>query len=304
MRSAIVRRGGACLGLAALFAVAFSAAKPPTKGITYRLRMSSQLPAFMAQVGAGDGAGGPLILARVKAIGKRARFDLQAFQPAPQGLSLDDYILMPDSAHAYFVNPAEKSYADGSQLMSNGGGLGMLGALAGMGGRRGGRGGDAAGGGRGGDVGGGARGGIDVSNIVTDLEQLDGDTLDGRQVKHYRLVAEMNVAIMGQPPSPLRIVMEMWTANLPYTIVNPFDMGTTVSPNDPAAKLTSKLIELRKQIDGTPVKSVVTTTISGLMNGALPPMEFVQTTAITDIREVDVDEKELQLPAGYIKKGG
>jgi hypothetical protein len=294
MRSAFVRRGAALFGLAALFAVAIAATKPPAKGLTYRIRMSSQLPAFMAQMGGGD-AGGPIVLARVKSIGSRARFDLQAFQPAPPGLSLDDYVLFLDSSRVYFVNPAEKSYVDGSALLGGGGGgLGMLGALAGGMGRRG----------RGGDAGGGMAPGMDIMGIVTDLEQLDGDTLDGRQVKHYRLVAEMSIAVMGQSPAPLRIVMEMWTANIPHKIVNPFDMGTTVAPNDPAAKLTTKLIELRKQIDGTVVKSVVTTTLSGLMNGALPPMEFVQTTAITEIKEADVDEKDLQLPAGFTKKSG
>jgi hypothetical protein len=289
MKASRLRRISALFGVAAVFGVALGATQPPTKGVTYRIRMSSKLPAIMSQMGANGDAGGPLILARVKAAGGRARFEIQAFQPAPQDLSLDDYILMLDSAHAYFINPGEKTYSDGSALLSNGGGLGMLGALAG--GRRG-----------------GANGGgpppVDISGIVTDLEQLDGDTLEGRTVKHYRIAAEMNVGIMNQQPAPMRIIIEMWTADIPQKIINPFDMGTSVSANDPAAKLTTKLVALRKQIEGTPVKTIVTTTISGLMNGALPSFEFVQTTAITEIKDADIDDKELQLPAGFTKKNG
>lgn len=278
-------------GLAALFGVAFAAAKPPTKGITYRLRMSSRLPAILAQMGGADGASGPLVLARVKAIGNRARLD---FLASPVGLNMDDYVLILDSSRMVFVSPEQKTYTDASALVSSGGGLGMLSSMAG-GGRR-------ARGGGGGDAGGGVPA-LDINGLVTDLEQLDGDTLDGRQVQHYRIVAEMNVAAMGQM-LPLRIVMEMWTANLPTAIVNPFDLSTTVSPTDPAAKLTSKLIELRKKIQGTPVKTVTTMTITGFMGGAGPPLEFVQTTAVTDIKEGEIDERELQIPVGFTKKGG
>jgi hypothetical protein len=308
MRSALSRRFGALVGLTALVAVAFAAAKPPARGVTYRLRMSSQLPQIMAQM-SGDG-GGPMVLARVKAIGSRARFDFQAFQPAPQNLSLDDYILILDSSRTVFVSPEQKAYGEAPGMLGGGGVLGMLGSMAG-GGRRavgaGGRGAAGGGGGAGGGAATGAAGaqrGVEFTGVVTDIEQLDGDTLDGRTVKHYRIVAEANAGIMGQM-LPIRILIEMWTANLPQKIVNPFDVMAQISPNDPGAnRLTLKLSELRKQVDGTPVKTVVNMTLSGLAGGTLPPLEFAQTTAITDIKEVDVDEKELAIPAGYTKKGG
>ena len=290
MRSPYTRRLTLTLSLAALVAVAFGATRPPAPGITYRLRVTSKLPTILSQMG-GDAAG-PLILAKVKAVGNRARFD---FQTVPAGLGMDDYVLVLDSSRVMLVNAEQKTYTDGTSLLGGGGGLGMLSSFAGSN-RRG-------GGGRGGAGGGGGMPAIDINGLVTDLEELDGDTLGGRQVRHYQLVAEMNVAVMGSM-APLRIVIEMWTAKLPYTIVNPFDLTGTVSPDDPAAKFTTKLIELRKKIEGTPLKTIMTTTISGLGNGALPPLEFVQTTAVTDIKEIDVDLKELQVPVGFTKKGG
>ena len=45
--------------------------------------------------------------------------------------------------------------------------------------------------------------------------------------------------------APMRVEMEFWTADLPYTIVNPFDLAGSVSPDDPAAKFTTRLLAER-----------------------------------------------------------
>jgi hypothetical protein len=84
--------------------------------------------------------------------------------------------------------------------------------------------------------------------------------------------------------------------------VNPFDLTGTASPDDPAAKLTNRLLAERKKIQGTPIKTVMTMIISGLGNGAVPPLEFGQTTQITDIKEIDIDPKELEIPAGFTRR--
>lgn len=285
MNSRLAHRATAFVGLAAMFAVAFAASRPPAKGVSYRLRMTTRLPAVMAQM-SGDAAG-PVIMAKVKSVGQRAKFEF--ISPAP-GVGVDDYILMQDSGRAVLVNTAEKTFMESPPGFGGGGGLGMLSSIAGAG-RRGGRGGDN----------GRAAPQIEISGLVTDLQQLDGDTLQGRQVRHYQLVAEMNVQVMGNL-APLRVEMEIWSADLPQAIVNPFDLTGTVSPDDPFAKFTSRLIELRKKIQGTPLKTVTTLTISGLGNGALPPLEFQQTMAITDIKDLDVDLKELEIPAGFTKR--
>jgi hypothetical protein len=272
--------------LAALSLALTAAATIPTKGVTYRVRMTTRLPAIMAQMGANGDAAGPVILAKVKAVGKKSRFD---FLSGPQNIGPDDYLLMLDSGRAVMVNAAEKTYSENSNFAQ--GGLGMLAQL----GRRGGR--------NGGNQNPNGFNGIEVNGLVTDLQELDGDTLEGRNVRHYQAVAEMNINVMNTM-APLRIEMETWTANLPYPIVNPFDLAVSGVPSDdPTSKLTTKLIELRKKMVGTPVKSIMRFTISGLGNGAVPPLEFVQTTAITDIKEMDVDEKEFAIPAGFTKKG-
>ena len=289
MRRIFLWQSGVMVGLTALCLALSTGAAPFTKGIAYRVRMSSRLPAQMAGMG-GDGGAGPLIVARASAVGNRARFDLLTFQPAPPGTSVDDYLLVLDSSTTVLVNPAERTYSDAAAMVS-GGRLGMLGALSG--GRRG---------GRGGAAGGGGMPQVDITGLVTDFEVVGLDTVDGRQTQHYRIVAEMSVAVMGNQ-TPLRIMIDTWTANVPYHIVNPFAGPTTASPDDPAAKLTAKLNELRKKIQGTPVKSVVTTSVTlGGPAGAGMALDFVQTTAITDIKEVDVDEKLLDVPAGFTKK--
>ena len=39
--------------------------------------------------------------------------------------------------------------------------------------------------------------GLDIGGIVTDFEIVGADTVDGRQTTHYRIVADMSVAVMG-----------------------------------------------------------------------------------------------------------
>jgi hypothetical protein len=279
MKTRLVRRAAVFAGVIAMVAITVSAARPPVKGVSYRLRMTTRLPQMMAQMQNGD-ATGPAFLAKVKAVGKNARFE---FQAVPQGapVSLEDYLLVLESGRAIMVNTAEKTYSEApASLGGQGGSLGMLGSVAGRSanGRQ-----------------------IEITGIDMDLQQLDGDTLQGRQVRHYQLVAEMSIQFMNNMV-PLRVEMETWTADLPQNIVNPFDISGTVSPDDPAAKLTTRLLAERKKMQGTPIKTVMTLIISGLGNGAVPPLEFGQTTQITDIQDVDVNPKELEVPAGYTKR--
>ena len=240
MRRVFSRQSGVLIALTALCLAPTVAARPYAKGITYRVRVSSRLPAIMA--GAGGADAGPLVLARASAVGSRARFELLAFQPMPAGVTLDDYLLVLDSAQSVFVKPDDKSYVDAARLLGRGG-LGMLASMTG--GRRG----------------GGAASQMDLSGLVTDFEVVGRDTTDGKSTQHYRIVAEMTVAVMGRQ-MPLRILIDTWTADLPYHVVNPFDGVAPNSPDDPAAKLTAKLAEYRKKIVGTPIKTVMTTTLT------------------------------------------
>jgi hypothetical protein len=286
MNTRIARRAAVISGAVAMLAITVSAVRPPVKGVTYRLRMTTRLPAMMAQLRNGD-ATGPEFVARVKAVGKNARFEMQS---VPQGAPIgpEDYLLFLESGRAIMVNTAEKTFSEApAGLGGSGGSLGMLGSIAGRS--------RAQADGRGGAP------QMEITGIDMDLQQLDGDTLQGRQVRHYQLVAEMNIQVMNTM-APLRVEMEMWTADLPYQIVNPFDISGTVSPDDPASKLTSRLLAERRKIQGTPIKTIMNMTISGLGNGAVPPLEFGQTTEIMDIKEMDIDPKQLDVPVGYTRK--
>lgn len=292
MKTNLTRRAAAVAGLAAMFAVAFAASRPPapTKGVTYRLLMTTRMPEMFSQMQQnGAAAAAPELLARVKVIGKKARFD---FVNVPRGtpIGVEDYVLVLDTSRAVFVNVDQKAYAEAPPMFSGGGSaLGMLSQIAGQSRRR------------------AAENPnsnvpqIELTGIDMDLQQLDGDTLQGRPVRHYALVAEMNVNVMNTT-APLRVEMEFWTADLPYAIVNPFDLTGSVSPDDPAAKFTARLIALRKQIRGTPIKTVMNMTITGLGNGALPPIEFGQTIQILDLKEGMIESKELEIPPTYTRK--
>ena len=77
-------------------------------------------------------------------------------------------------------------------------------------------------------------------------------------------------------------------------------------------------VERRNQIEGVPIKITTTTTLSGLENVTGLPglgrgggdtanpstLKITQTTAITSIKETDVDEKLLAIPEGFTGAGG
>jgi hypothetical protein len=281
MKTRVFRRASALAGLAAIVAVSLSATRPPLKGVSYRLRMTTRLPAMMQQMQNGT-LNPPSMLVRVKSVGKNARFE---FDSMPQGTPIPpgDYMLFLESGRAIRVSPKEKLYDEAPNgFGAAGGGLNLLGSIGGRGGQN---------------------GRADITGVDMDLQQLDDETIQGRQVRHYQLVAEFTLEVFNQT-TPVRIEMETWTADLRpnQKIVNPFDFADVVSPNDPASKLTTRLIAERKKMQGTPIKTSTAFIIQGLANGAIPPLEFGQTTEVLDIRDVDIDAKELDVPAGFAKR--
>ena len=282
MKTSFARRAAAILGAFAIVAIAVAATRPPAKGVSYRLRMQARLPSIMQQLQNPAGQN-PAVVARVKAVGKNARFDIDS---GPQGspVPVGDYMLFLETGRMIRVSPSEKVYDEAPNGFGAAGAnpIGMLGSVAGRGGN-------------------GRQ--VEITGIDMDLQQLDDETLQGRQVRHYQLVAEFTVEAMNNMV-PVRIEMETWTADLPPTqaIINPFDFVGTVSGTDPASKLTTRLLAERKKMQGTPLKTSMNFIITGLANGAVPPLEFGQTTEVLDIRSVDVDPKELDVPAGFTKR--
>lgn len=280
MPSRLSRRAAAFAGLVALATISTSASRPPLKGVSYRLRMNTRLPAIMQQMQNGNGMPAPAFLVKVKAAGKNARFE---FDSMPQGTPIPpgDYMLFLESGRAIRVSPKEKLFDEAPNGFGGaGGGLQLLNQVGGRGGRA-----------------------PDITGIDMDLQQLDDQVIDGRQVRHYQLVTEFMLDVMNQT-TPVRIEMETWTADLApnQTIVNPFDFAGAISSADPASKLTNRLMAERKKMQGTPVKMVTNFILTGLANGAIPALEFGQTIEVLDIKDIDIDPKELDVPAGFTKR--
>ena len=80
MKLTIARRAVALAGLVALTAVSISASRPPLKGVSYRLRMNTRLPAIMQGMQA-NAPQAPAFLVKVKAAGKSARFEFDSRAP-------------------------------------------------------------------------------------------------------------------------------------------------------------------------------------------------------------------------------
>lgn len=278
MNTMLFRRVTSLAALAAIVAVSVSATRPPLKGVSYKLRMTTRLPAMMQQMQNGS-ITPPAFLVKVKAAGKNARFE---FDSVPQGtpIPVGDYMLFLESGRAIRVSPKEKLYDEAPNgFGAAGGGLSLLNQVGGRGGRA-----------------------PEITGIDMDLQQLDDETIQGRQVRHYALVAEFMIEFMNQT-APVRIEMETWTADLApgQNVINPFDIAGTISPTDGASKLATRLLAERKKMQGTPIKTSTTFTIQ-LANGAVPELEFGQTTEVLDIKSVDIDSKELDVPAGFTRR--
>ena len=266
---AVAQRGGA----------SSRAAAAPLKGVSYTLRMRTRLPQIMEQMQNG-GIPAPSFLVKVKAYGKNARFE---FDSVPQGTPIPsgDYMLFLESGRAIRVSPKEKLYDEAPNgFGAAGGGISLLNSVGGRGGR-----------------------GADITGIDMDVQQLDDETIQGRQVRHYQLVTEFTLEVMNQT-TPVRIEMETWTADLApnQTIINPFDLAGSISPTDPTSKLTTRLMAERKKMQGTPIKTSTNFILSGLANGAIPALDFGQTIEVLDIKSIDIDPKELDVPAGFTKR--
>jgi len=206
-----------------------------------------------------------------------------------------------------------------------------------MGGGRGGFGGgppgDAAGGGRGagragrggppgggGARGAGRRGGrggmgqgflnqIQLLDVNFKLEKLGaGDQIDGRPTQHYRVTTDYRV-LWGDQTFPAHAVTELWTAQLPSQIPNPFEplIVADQSTDGPLIEYALKLRAIRAQIEGTPVKVTTNTSLSGVHDvvgfqsyvgndPTLDTLHIVQQTQITNVQAADVDPKLLAVP--------
>jgi hypothetical protein len=299
-------------------------------GLSFRVSASTRMYA-------GDTPSGQeneVMRGRGIAAGNHSRIEFLAFTPAPAGVTTDDYVIALDSGKAFIQHSASQTYTPANDEFGGpapvalarllGGGRGGLGRAAGGGGgfRGGGGGGGGgrparggAGGGRGGRgrVRGGAGSGLldqlEILDVKFNIEKLGaGDPIDGRATQHYRITTDYRI-VWSEQSLPAHAVSEIWTTALPTNIPNPFEplIVADQSTDGPLIEYALKLRAIRAQLDGTPVKVVTTTTLSGVrdvagfqsMLGPEPAdstIHIVQQTQITGIQPADVDPKLLIVP--------
>ncbi len=299
-------------------------------GVSFRVSSSTQVYAGATPRGQDD----EVMRGRGVALNNRSRIEFLAFTPAPQGVTTDDFLIALDSGKVFVEHAKDQRYTSANDTF---GGPAVVALGRVMGGGRGGfgggaRGGDAGGGGRAarggfggrGAGGGGARGGrrggrgglgqgfldqIQLLDVNFKFEKLGaGDPIDSRPTQHYRVTADYHV-VWGDQVFPAHAVTEIWSAQLPTQIPNPFEplIVADQSTDGPLIEYALKLRAIRAQIEGTPVKVVTNTELSGIhdvvaFQGYLgndptaDTLHIMQQTQITNVQPAEVDPKLLVVP--------
>lgn len=310
---------------------ALAAAAPAVRfapGVSFRINASTKIYA-------GDVPGGQddeVMRGRGVAVNNRSRIEFLVYTPAPANVTTDDYVFGADSGKAFIFHSGSQTYQPANDMFGGpavvalsrvlgggGGGRGFRGGGGPPGGARGGRGG---GGGGGGFPGRGARGGrgrgtggggflnqVQMLNVEFKLERLGaGDAIEGHPTQHYRVTTDYRI-VWGDQAFPAHAVTELWTTQLPTNVPNPFEpfLVADQSADGPLIEYALKLRAIHAQIEGTPIKVVTTTTLTGvkdvigfesLMNPDSPTdtIHVVQQTQITSIQPSDVDPKIVTVP--------
>lgn len=145
---------------------------------------------------------------------------------------------------------------------------------------------------------------ISFTNVTSKLEKVAGDSvIEGRSTTHYRSTVSYSMNMMGQAV-PSTIVSDYWLAKLPVQFGNPL-AGTQTAAAAGAPDASNPMAEIQKKsaeatppfTEGTPIRVVMSTTISAQGMNIISTM----TTALTNIKEGDVDASKITLPADYTK---
>jgi hypothetical protein len=333
-------RGGIVLATIAGLIGSIAAVTPSIRapGVSFRISSSTQVYAGSTPRGQDD----EVMRGRGIALNNRSRIEFLVFTPAPQGVTTDDYLIALDSGKAFVQHVKEQRYTSANdvfggpavvalgRVLGGGrggpGGGGAPGGDAGGGGRAaggrggfGGRGGGGPPGGGGAARGGGRRGrGGMAQGFLSQLELLDvnfkleklgaGEAIDGHPTQHYRVTTDYRV-VWADATFPAHAVTEIWTAQLPAPIPNPFEplIVADQSTDGPLVEYALKLRAIRAQIEGTPIKVTTNTALSGIHDivgfqsyvgndPTVDTLHVVQQTQITNVQPAEVDPKLLVVP--------
>ena len=332
-------RAVAACGVAAGLVPATAAFAPATRlapGLSFRVSAATRIFPGDTPRAQDD----EIMRGRGVAVNNHSRIEFLAFTPTPQGVTTDDFLIALDSGKVFVQHAKDQTFTPANDVFNGpavvalgrilGGGRGYArggGGDSAGGGNRGGRGGFGRGPGGGAGGGGGGFGGragrgrgrgalgqgflsqIQLLNVDFKLDKLGaGDAMDGRPTQHYRVTTDYRI-VWGDQVIPAHAVTELWTTPLPSNIPNPFEPFVVAdqSTDGPLIEYALKLRAIRAQIEGTPIKVVTTTSLSGIQgivgfqslvgnDPTIDKLTVIQQTQITNVQTADVDPKLLEVP--------
>ena len=154
-----------------------------------------------------------------------------------------------------------------------------------------------------------------VTSMKVQTEDLGaGEAVETRPTRRYRITADYEFKLYGQPRTA-KTTTEVWSVDFPHRVVEPFEGAAVAGDSLSYAGISARLVAEQKKIPGVHVKSVTTQTIPlSIMTGAeadvsasgqvAQTVSIVRTTTITALKEAEVDETLLSIPAGYRKVSG
>jgi hypothetical protein len=262
-------------------------------GVSYRVRVSTEIRGAPDVAGKGAAPAGMFFLGRVSAIGNRARVDVQAMEPATGGFVAGDYILHTDTG-AVVVHPDKSTYARFPATKPGAAGKAGAGAISGPMQMP------------------AEQRSLNITGSRVVVQKLGRDSVEGRPVERYRVSYEYSV-IIGAVPRTLQGENEIWASTAVRTpLLNPLaPRGTSVGmfmlPGDTIG-LSPGLLRFARQMDsamkiveGVPIRTITTMNFGDAMGKAMPGTDqvLVQTTTFSAITPGTVDPARLEIPAGY-----
>jgi hypothetical protein len=153
-----------------------------------------------------------------------------------------------------------------------------------------------------------------ITAIKTNVEDLGaGEDIETRPTRKYKITVDYDFKLYGQPRVG-KTVTEIWAIDFPHKVVNPFEAATASGDTMTSADITRRIIAESKKIKGVHVKIVTTRTVpisavgadvEVTTAGAVPQTaNLVNTTTITALKEVDIDETIFKIPAEFKKVAG
>jgi hypothetical protein len=253
---------------------ATTASSPPpaaTLGMSFAIRIT-----FRHQPPSGRQQRAGTLLGHGIVAGGRGRVDIDSTGPGP--LRKGDFIIMQDSVNSLWVRPSDTTVRKRNSPFQN--------PLEGITEKL-----------------------LDPANSATALK-VDFDTVsmnepvNGYPTRHYRIQAEGSF-LAGTRQVRQEVTVEQWVAKVPMRIMNPFGARihglpeVMLTKSDYREFINTLAMANRVFGDAVALKTVTTTSFT---YGPGLGEDFYATVDVTDLKPVDVDERQFMLPMEYMRK--